>query len=196
VELSDSASSMPTEDVGTKHISRTFSFIGFKGSSNRELEYVRDILKNTELMPEDFELGQTSEIVAPNLFDQLDNQGNGSERNGEEYFKLGRKVIFDCVSECLDLRYSEILVGSCKSWAKWVTLSGKKVWLAEELYKEILGWKSMEDMMVDELVDKDMSTQCGRWLAFDKEAFEEGVEIEKGILASLVDELVSDILHL
>lgn len=191
VELCDSASSMPTGDVGTKHISRTFSFIGFKGSSNRELEYVRDILKNTELMSEDFTLGQTSKIVASNLFDQLDNQGNG-----EEYFKLGRKVLFDCVSECLDLRYSEILVGSCKSWAKWVTLSGRKVWLAEELYKEILGWKSMEDLMVDELVDKDMSTQYGRWLDFDKEAFEEGVEIEEGILASLVDELVSDILHL
>ncbi|XP_059440086.1 uncharacterized protein LOC132172581 isoform X2 [Corylus avellana] len=191
VELSDSASSMPTGDVGTKHISRTFSFIGFKGSSNRELEYVRDILKNTQLMLEDFELGHTSKIVAPNLFDQLDNQGNG-----EEHFKLGRKVIFDCVSECLDLRYSEIVDGSCKSWAKWVTMSGKKVWLAEELYKEILGWKSMEDMMVDQLVDKDMSTQCGRWLDFDKEAFEEGVEIEKGILASLVDELVYDILHL
>lgn len=191
MELCDSASSMPTGDVGTKHISRTFSFIGFKGSSNRELEYVRDILKNTELMSEDFTLGQTSKIVASNLFDQLDNQGNG-----EEYFKLGRKVLFDCVSECLDLRYSEILVGSCKSWAKWVILSGRKVWLAEELYKEILGWKSMEDLMVDELVDKDMSTQYGRWLDFDKEAFEEGVEIEEGILASLVDELVSDILHL
>lgn len=195
MELSDSASSI-SMDVGTKHISRTFSVAGFNGSSNRELEYVREILKNTDLLSECLVSGQTIKLVAPNLFDRLNNLGNGSERNGEEYFKLGQKFLFDSVSECLDSRFSQILVGSCKSWAKWLTLSNKKLWLAEELYKEISGWKSMEDMLVDDLVEKDMSTQYGRWLDFDKEAFEEGVEIEEGILASLVDELVTDLLHL
>lgn len=194
-EFSDSASSISIGDVRIKHISRTFSSIRFKESSNWELEYVRDILNNAELMSEDFVLGQAGKVSAPNRFDQSENEGNGSERNGEECFKLGQKVLFDCVTECLNLRHRDILVGSCKAWAKWVTLSGRKVWLAEELYKEILGWKDMEDLMVDELVDKDMSTQYGRWLEFDKEAFEEGVEIEKGILTSLVDELVYDILE-
>ncbi|KAH0994390.1 hypothetical protein GBA52_018254 [Prunus armeniaca] len=50
----------------------------------------------------------------------------------------------------------------------------------------------MAELHVDELVDKDMSTQRGRWLDFDIETFEEGLEIEKEILNSLVDELVSD----
>jgi hypothetical protein len=50
----------------------------------------------------------------------------------------------------------------------------------------------MGDMMVDELVDQDMSTRYGKWLDFSIEAFEEGLEIENGILTSLVDELVSD----
>ncbi|XP_050273808.1 uncharacterized protein LOC126716845 isoform X3 [Quercus robur] len=194
-ELSDTASSISTWDVGIRHISRTFSSKSFKGSSNWELEYVRDILDNAELSSEDFELGQAGKVIASNLFDQLEYQGNGSEINEEENVKLGRKVLFDCVTECLNLRYSHILVGSCKAWAKWMTLCGRKVLLAEEFYKEILGWKNMEDFMVDELVDKDMSTQYGRWIDFDIEAFEEGVEIENGILTSLVDELVSDMLH-
>jgi hypothetical protein len=37
-----------------------------------------------------------------------------------------------------------------------------------------------------------MSTRYGKWLDFSIEAFEEGLEIENGILTSLVDELVSD----
>lgn len=195
MELYDVASSMSTGDASRKHLSRTFSLKGFMGSSNRELEYVKDILNSAELTLEDFALGQISEVAAPNLFDPLEILGNGTERNGEECFKLGRKVLFDCVSECLDLRSRKILVGSCKSWSKWVTLSGRKLWLAEDVYGEILGWKSMEDLMLDEIVDKDMSTQYGRWIDFDIEAFEEVVDMEKGIVASLVDELISDILY-
>ncbi|RQO98804.1 hypothetical protein POPTR_013G010500v4 [Populus trichocarpa] len=86
--------------------------------------------------------------------------------------------------------------GSCKAWAKLSTLFQRKGWLAEELYKEILGWQSMGDLMVDELVEQDMSTPNGKWLDFSIEAFEDGVEIEDGILTSLVDELVSDLLPL
>ena len=66
--------------------------------------------------------------------------------------------------------------------------------MAEELYKEILGWQSMGDLMVDELVDQDMCTSYGKWLDFSIEAFEDGVDIEDGILTSLVNELVSDLL--
>lgn len=55
--------------------------------------------------------------------------------------------------------------------------------------------KCSEEWMVDELVEKDMSTtQHGKWLNFDIEASEEGVLVEKWILSSLVDELVSDLL--
>ncbi|XP_039032307.1 uncharacterized protein LOC120167319 [Hibiscus syriacus] len=82
--------------------------------------------------------------------------------------------------------------------AKDALHGGKKMqnrdWLAEEVNKEILGWKSMGDTMVDDLADKDMSMKHGRWLDFDMEALEEGVEIVKNILTCLVDELVSDFL--
>ncbi|KAL2551437.1 putative late blight resistance protein-like protein R1B-17 [Forsythia ovata] len=48
------------------------------------------------------------------------------------------------------------------------------------------------ELMVDEVVDKDMNTKDGQWVEFEIQAFEEGVEIENRILASLVDELVDD----
>ncbi|KAJ1417171.1 DUF3741-associated sequence motif [Sesbania bispinosa] len=153
-----------------------------------------DILGNAEFMAEEFVMGQTDTVMMPNLFDLLENQGNGTENYEEECSKLERKVLFDCVSECLELRCKQAFVGSCKAWPRWVTSVQRKSCLAEELYKEILGFRSMEEVMMDELVSKDMSTGCGKWLDFDVEAFEEGLEVERHILAYLINELVSDLL--
>ncbi|KAJ6775383.1 GPI-ANCHORED ADHESIN-LIKE PROTEIN [Salix purpurea] len=166
-ELSDSASSISTMDVVRKYTTRTCSMTKSKESSDWELDFMRDIL--------------------------LENQDRGMENNEEDYSKLARKLLFDCVSESLDYKCGRILSGSSKAWARLSTLFQRKGWLAEELYKEILGWQSMGDMMVDELVDQDMSTQTGKWLEFSIETFEEGLEIEDGILTSLVDELVSEL---
>ena len=192
-ELSDSASSISTMDVVRKYTTRTCSMTKSKESSDWELDFMRDILVSAELNLKDFSLGQTSNVVNPDLFDQLENHDRGVEHNEEDNSKLARKLLFDCVSESLDYKCGRILSGSCKAWARLSTLFQRKGWLAEELYKEILGWQSMGDMMVDELVDQDMSTQPGKWLEFSIEAFEEGLEIENGILTSLVDELVSEL---
>ncbi|KAJ7973287.1 DUF4378 domain protein [Quillaja saponaria] len=175
-------------------LSRSFNLTGFQDSSNWEVEYVKDILNNSEFTAEDLVLGQANKFIMPNLFELLENQEYETESSGEEHSKLERKVLFDGVCECLTLKCRQIFVGSCKAWPKWMTLVQRKGWLAENLYKEMLGWKSMGEQMVDELVAKDMSTQYGRWLDFNIETFEEGVEIEWGILTSLVDELVSDLL--
>ncbi|KAL1212771.1 hypothetical protein V5N11_021324 [Cardamine amara subsp. amara] len=72
-------------------------------------------------------------------------------------------------------------------------LSESRDWLAEELNREIHGLKKMRDMMMDELVDKDMSSSEGRWLDFEKEVYEEGIDIEGDIVSSLVDDLVNDL---
>lgn len=56
--------------------------------------------------------------------------------------------------------------------------------LAEGVHREIAGLTSMEELMVDEVVDKDMGTQHRKWTDFSFEAFEEGVDIEKGILST------------
>jgi hypothetical protein len=195
-ELSDSASSISLVDVVRKYTTRTCSTTELKELSDWELDFIRDIVNSAELNLKGFALGQTSKVINPNLFDLLENQDKGMESNEVEYSKLARKLLFDCVSEFLDFKCRQTFVGSCKAWAKLSTLFQRKGLLAEELYKEILGWQSMGDLMVDELVEQDMSTPNGKWLDFSIEAFEDGVEIEDGILTSLVDELVSDLLPL
>ncbi|KAK9287681.1 hypothetical protein L1049_016119 [Liquidambar formosana] len=194
-ELSDSASSTSTGTVARKHAT-TFIAGDYSVTSTKwELEYVKEILCNVELMFKDFALGRAREIINPHLFDQLESRKGGLESDGEES-RLRRKVIFDCVGECLDLRCRGYVGGGCRMWAKGMAMVRRKEWLAEEVYKEISGWRGMGDCMVDELVDKDMSSQHGRWVDFEVEAFVLGVEIEVRIFNSLVDEVVADILLL
>ncbi|KAI5424537.1 hypothetical protein KIW84_030640, partial [Lathyrus oleraceus] len=102
--------------------------------------------------------------------------------------------LFDYVSECLESRCEQAFVGSCKSWPRWVTSIQRKNILAEELYKEMLSFRNMEDVMAEELLSNDMSRGYGKWLDFDIEAFEEGLEVEEDIVESLIDELLSDLL--
>ncbi|KAK4433884.1 hypothetical protein Salat_0551100 [Sesamum alatum] len=98
--------------------------------------------------------------------------------------------------ECLELRCRKYVSGGCKLWAKGLTTVRRKERLAEEVYKEVSGWSGIGDAMIDELVDKDMSSQHGRWLDFDTEAFELGIQMESRILNSLIDEVVADMLVL
>ncbi|KAF7813554.1 hypothetical protein G2W53_034530 [Senna tora] len=192
-ELSDSASSTTVK----KHTS-TFSIMKFgERSSTSELDYVKDILCNLDMMFMDFSLGRTREIINPHLFNQLESRrGGGFESGDDEQSKIRRKAMFGCVSECLDLRCGRCVGGGCKMWTKGVEMVRRNEWLAEEVYKEISGWGGMGDSMVDELVDKDMSNQYGRWLDFEADAFELGVEVVDQIFNSLVDDIVSDILQL
>lgn len=192
-ELSDSASSTSTGATVKKHTG-AFSVIKFGRSSTWELDYVKDILSNVELMYMDFSLGQAHEVVNPHLFNQLENRKRGFECDGES--RIRRKVIFDCVSECLDIRCRSYVGGGYKMWAKGVAMVKRNEWLAEEVYKEISGWREMGDSMVDELVDKDMSSQYGRWLDFEVDAFELGEEVVDQVFNSLVDDVVADILQL
>ncbi|XP_042476210.1 uncharacterized protein LOC122057907 isoform X2 [Macadamia integrifolia] len=191
-ELSDSASSTSTGTRGGK-LEITYDMAGSIQSEEWELDYVGEILCNVELMFRDFTLGRAREIINPCLFDQLENHKLGLRSEGEEDYALMRKMLFDCVGECLDLRCRRYAGGGCKTWAKGLAMVQRKVWLVEEVCKEVSGWRSMGDWMVDELVDKDMSGQYGRWLDFEIEAFEVGVEIERGILSSLIDEVVTDV---
>ncbi|KAI4344816.1 hypothetical protein L6164_012004 [Bauhinia variegata] len=193
-ELSDSASSTSAGAMVKKH-ANAFSIMNFGRLSTWELDYVKVILSNVDLMFMDFALGRAREIVNPHLFNQLESRKGGFESDGGEP-KLRRRVIFDCVSECLDLRCRRYVGGGYTMWTKGITMLRRKQFLAEEVYKEISGWGGMGDSMVDELVDKDMSSQYGRWLDFDVDAYELGAEIQNQILNSLVDDVVDDMLQI
>ncbi|CAI0551670.1 unnamed protein product [Linum tenue] len=156
--------------------------------SNWELDYVIHILDTAEMNLEDLALScSPSKILSPNLFEHKESKfGRDSD---ELSSKINRKVMFDCIGEFLDYKCRQ------RSWGELQgVLLERKGCLAKELHKEVLGWKSMGDMMVDELVDRDMSCGDGKCVNFSVEAIEEGVEIEEGILGELVDELVCDLL--
>ncbi|KAL3505663.1 hypothetical protein ACH5RR_031045 [Cinchona calisaya] len=187
-ELSDSASSIFARNVYEK---QPITDLG--ALRNREVEYVKEILFNIELMFNDFAIGRARDIINPHLFDQLESQRRVLNRNEP---KLRRKVLFDCVTECLDVRCRRYVGGGCQTWIKGLSMVRSKGKLADEVYKEVSGWSDMGNCMVDELVDNDMSNKYGRWLDFETEAFELGVQIESRILNLLLDEVIADILVL
>ncbi|CAN1281404.1 hypothetical protein LINPERPRIM_LOCUS17719 [Linum perenne] len=186
-ELLDSASS-----TSSRTVSLTHAYSINDKPSNWEVEYVKKVLVYLDMMFHDFAIGRCSNIVNPHLFSQLENCRNEPENRFDEA-RLAKKALFDCVSECLNLKCSRYIGGGYNAWAKGMTVMSRKDRLAEEVHKDIVTWRKMGDCMVDELVDKDMSSQYGNWLDYEADAFGVGAEIEDLILNSLIDELVTDI---
>ncbi|XP_065029742.1 uncharacterized protein LOC103972401 isoform X2 [Musa acuminata AAA Group] len=158
------------------------------------LEYVKEILTISEFIFDDlilYFMDQSDEIFDPLLFEKLEeNQSLTACEVEERHRRMRRKIIFDSVNECLETKYSHYFRAGFRMWSKGVVLAAKD--LSHELYDEISGWNSIEDLMVDELVAKDMSTYLGRWIDFEIEAFQAGVEIQRWLLDTLVDEVVAD----
>lgn len=189
-ELTDSASSSSTKALlkGKSVAISTTSNTGSKW----ELRYINKILFNIEFMFKEFALGRTCHVISPHLFDQLENRNKILKETPNEN-KLARKVLFDCVSEYMDLRCKRYTNGGFKAWEKGLASLRRRANLAEDVYKEILRLKGIEDSKVDDLVDNDMSSQFGKWLDFEAQAFELGIEIEGRILNTLINEIVTDL---
>jgi len=186
MELSDSASSTLTENSDAPEVSRESQ----TKAGYQEFDYVKDLLANAESASSDSDLQSlvlAGDKLNPLLFDKLEGKRIGEDKDG----RMRRKVLFDCVNECLDLKYSRYFSTGYRAWSKGSAVVGKENF-AKEIYDEISGWKSMGDWMVDELVDKDMSGYLGKWVDYEIEAFEAGLEIENEIVNSLVDEMIAD----
>ncbi|XP_022748809.1 LOW QUALITY PROTEIN: uncharacterized protein LOC111298301 [Durio zibethinus] len=191
-ELSDSASSLSCGTMAKRESkngyvrSHEFSKLGTRICEADTLQCGINV--------KDFVLGHAQEIINPHLFDQLESRRGVFGSDGGES-RLERKVLFNLVSECVDLRCRRYVGGGFRTWAKGMTILRRNERLAEEVYKEISGWRGMGDCMVDELVDKDMSSQYGKWVEFEADAFLLGEDIDGQILNALVDEVVTEILQ-
>ncbi|KAK8498039.1 hypothetical protein V6N13_009067 [Hibiscus sabdariffa] len=186
-ELSDSASSISSRTMAKSNHNIVMSDPMI--SVNWELEYVKLIVCNVELMFGDFAIGRAHEIINHRLFDHLE-----SRRSDGKEGKLERKVIFDTAVECLNSKCRQYASAGRQTWAKGMAIMRRNKWLAEEVYKEISRWRAMGDCMVDELVEDDMSSRYGKWVDFEVDAFVIGVDIEEQITNALVDEMVAEIL--
>ncbi|KAF5806495.1 hypothetical protein HanRHA438_Chr05g0231141 [Helianthus annuus] len=98
-------------------------------SSGNESErvYMKNILSDIESMFEDFTLNRTSKIVNPHLFDQLEAQKPVFAKKHEP--KLRRKLVFDCVSECVDSR--------CAVWLRGLAVVTRKDRLVEDVCNKV-----------------------------------------------------------
>ncbi|CAE6076686.1 unnamed protein product [Arabidopsis arenosa] len=156
-----------------------------------ELEYITEILNSGQLMFQDFASGTTTNesLLPSSLFDEMERS-----RGTAKSMKTERKALFDCVNQCLAVKFERMLIGSCKGMmmSGGILLEHRDL-LAEEVNREVKGLKKMREMMIDELVDHDMSCFEGRWIGYEREMFEEGIDMEGEIVSDLVDDLVSDL---
>ncbi|CAA7017159.1 unnamed protein product [Microthlaspi erraticum] len=152
-----------------------------------ELEYISEILSSDQLMVKEFALGMATDILPASLFDELEGRGEATAA------KLKRKTLFDFVNQSLGVKCEQMFMGSCRGLSAKSGIFEQRDWLAEELNREIHGLKKMREMMMDELVDNYMSSSEGRWLDFERETYEEGIDIEGEIVSTLVDDLVNDL---
>ncbi|KAF3323823.1 hypothetical protein FCM35_KLT12554 [Carex littledalei] len=158
-----------------------------KTISNPELDYISDILSNTELERKAL---QGTQLDSP-LFDKLERKRGRSKLENETLLSLAdRKLLFDCVNECLDSRIDYHFKAGYEAWSKGTV--AVRNGLHKRVYEEISGWKNMADWNVDEIVEKDMGTGLGTWMDFRVEAFEAGMDLEAEILNSLINEVVCD----
>lgn len=149
--------------------------------NKQDLDYVREILKGRRASAADL-------ILCPlNLLFNKFEKKRGRDKMAK------RKFILDCVSECLDNRCNRFFRSGYRSWAIGEATMPKD--MSDEIYVEILRWKGFSDCMVDELIDIDMSSHRGRWIDFGIETFELGEELEKEIISSFINEVVTDCFH-
>lgn len=193
MELSDSASSISVDAtvIGKKATACIVSELS--ESTKWELEYIKEILSNVELTFKDLFLGQSHGIIHPHLFEQLEAR-KGLIGTDDVDSRLMRKTLFDCVCECMESRRRHFVGGGFRARELGLAMVRRKERLAEDVHREILGWKALVDCMVDDLVDRDMSIQY-KWLDFDTDVFKLGVEIGGNILDSLISEAISGILQ-
>lgn len=176
-------------EIEETELSESVAFSEAEEDHDWELEYITEIIASGQLMIEEFSLGMATDILPSNLFDEIE-EGKRDARG-----KTERKTLFDFVNQSLTLKCEKMFKGSCRGLlGKEGILFERKEILAEEVKKEIEGLKKMREMMMDELVDNDMSSSEGRWLDYKKETYEEGVDIEEDIVSELVEDLVNDLL--
>ncbi|KAK4786794.1 hypothetical protein SAY86_010627 [Trapa natans] len=191
MDMSDSASSVSIGGNITGKNTSTGSFSEFRKCTEWEVEYIKEILCGIELMFKDLYVGRSQSIIHPHLFEQLESRVG---LTGTDYME--RKALFDCVSECMEFRFQHLVGGGFQAWGMGLSIVKRKEKLAEDVYREISGLRGLANSMVDDLVDRDMSTKNGKWLDFEPEMFELGAEIGGNILDSLIDEAISGILRL
>ncbi|KAJ4751669.1 GPI-anchored adhesin-like protein [Rhynchospora pubera] len=167
-----------TTDLPSSEIADTAISFGNTNIDSPEIALIREIINSINI----------TEVCCNGFYlDEIEVK----EEEGE--VKISRIMLLGCVREFLEEKCKYYFGSGYRLWSQGLLFIGKLS--AEKLYKEIWVEKGVdEESMVDVLVDADMSSQVGKWVNFEIESFEVGVEIEREVLDSLIDEMVADLL--
>ncbi|KAJ3671771.1 hypothetical protein LUZ60_007850 [Juncus effusus] len=136
--------------------------------SDPELDYITDVIHSTDL---------DAQLESP-LFDKLERKRSRTELERTELERTDRKLLYDCVRECLNSKLED--------WNNGIGARKNKGIVEREIYKEIEGWRKMRGVDVDEVVERDMVVKR----EYRGEVNEIGADLEAEILDSLVNEAV------
>ncbi|KAK7394163.1 hypothetical protein VNO78_14683 [Psophocarpus tetragonolobus] len=209
-ELSDSATSFKKGRIGqilsdlVNQIPRALESLHTFGTelTRSKLKHMKDILLHAE-----FVLGIASDREGPQLLihrflvDDLDSMTSDAMWTdvnavvGCEDSKQRKELkgfLLDCVIEYLESNCCQYFNSGFRAWTK-LPLCMKAEILGQVVKREINKWLSMVGMVPDEIIEWEMSHSLGKWIDFDIEAFEAGVDIDGDILRILVDEVVEDL---
>ncbi|CAL0314638.1 unnamed protein product [Lupinus luteus] len=173
--------------------------------TSSKLTHMKDVILNAELMlglstnHSNDELPQL--LISRFLFDEFDTMVDdatftefnlfvGCDDDSKQRKEL-KGFLFDCVIEYLESNCCRYFNCGFKAWTK-LSLCTKSEILAREVTREMEKWTCMVGMVPDEIIEWEMSHSLGKWIDFDIEAFEAGVDIDGDILEILVDEIVED----
>lgn len=164
---------------------------------NSKLELVKGMLSSENLVEESLasveQKIRNEQVIKTNVCDVLDKWTNGIEERDERVKVDERNLLFDFVSEFLELR-------RCKKDRRRRAL-GSQIWWEEEkeeMCNEMKRFKSMQEMkVVDELVNMDMNSPHGTWFHFQTDLFLQILlpHIEWDISTSLINDLLLDLFH-
>ncbi|XP_042499737.1 uncharacterized protein LOC122077905 isoform X2 [Macadamia integrifolia] len=173
------------------------------GLDGNKLDHSREVILNAELLfgnaspingKEEFILGpillEEVQILVDTWYRSSDCRLGLME--AKERYQLN-KFLFDCLVECLDSKYGNYCKIGFRVWKK-MQLGMRRESLRKEVFEEIRKWTDLAGRDLDEIIDWEMSHSLGKWMHFEVEAFETGVEIEQDILKLLINELVIDLL--
>ncbi|KMT18565.1 hypothetical protein BVRB_2g026990 [Beta vulgaris subsp. vulgaris] len=165
-----------------------------------KLDYVQEIVMNAELLFGNA-LHSSSRIldflVGPFL-EELESLVIAAWKNsiviGIEVRKEEnplRKFLFDCLVECLDVKYTRYADSGFRAWSRLPKSINAEV-LIKMFDEEVRKWISFAGNTPDMIIEREMSTSLGKWTDFEIEGFETGAVISQDIVQVLVDEIVMD----
>ncbi|GAB2216296.1 hypothetical protein Droror1_Dr00024067 [Drosera rotundifolia] len=107
--------------------------------------------------------------------------------------KLLKRLLLDCLVECMDLRYRRYWNTGFEVWSKLPRDMNTEL-LIRDFWEEVRKWMLLSRKTIDEIIQSEMSTFVGKWTDFEIEGFESGTEISQAIVQTLVEEVVVDLL--